>query len=89
MGVNQKGRHKKNNNRSIIQLQTCVPQALDSVSLNNMRRYLRHSRDYMRAYRAIYENPQSEKDLLKLRKKYKSHRTIFDTNLCTLQNLSQ
>ena len=40
---------QKNNNRSIIRLQTCVSQALDSVSLNNMRKYLQHSCDYMRA----------------------------------------
>ena len=59
-------------NEKTIRKCTVVP-ALESISINLIRKYFRKARDYMRAYR---EGHASGKELEKAVNKYKSHRRI-------------
>ena len=60
-----------------------VRKALQSVSLQSSRRFLRKANDYKRAYRTLMEGGGADEaaayaDVEKLRKESKAHRSTFD-----------
>ena len=61
-------------NFTLIRLRQIIDPALDSVTVDNIRKFSRKSRDYERAYR---EGHKAGKAVENAVKKYKSHRRVF------------
>ena len=58
-------------------LQEIIPAALQTVTLDDIRKYFRKGRDYMQAYR----DGNVLHGVTETVKLYKSHRQVFDSSL--------
>ena len=65
-------------NFTLVKLRQIINPALDSVSIDLIRKYTRKARDYEEAYRAGHKAGKKVKEAVKA---YKSHRTVFNENL--------
>ena len=61
-------------NFTLARLRQLIDPALDSVTVDMIRKYVRKARDYERAYR---EDHKAGKDVESAVKVYKSHRRVF------------
>lgn len=65
-------------NFTLTGLRRIIETALDSVTLDNIRKYFRKARDYERAYREYHQAREEVELGIKV---YQSHRRIFNEDL--------
>ena len=71
---------RKHANGSIVRLRQIVPEGLDSVTVEQIKKYFRTCRDYERAYREGVTGKAVEEQV----KVYKSHRRVTSTGTVTV-----
>ena len=65
-------------NFTLIRLRQIMHPTLDSVTVDNIRKFARKARDYEQAYREGHKAGKAVEDAVKV---YKSHRRVFSENI--------